>query len=224
MQETSLSTDKVLRCFFSECERHFRFLEERHGYSFLCGMAEYKNNYKIIKPLEDRPEEGRSFSAVTRYEKDGRAIEICFGNELFMVEAYSFYNPFERFELAEILTAARKDSQCLAGDKGVSTPELIQKTLGRIATCLEKHARVILNPGPKLLERAMTIRSARLEQGLRQKHSDALQAICADAASAYLEKNYRRVVELLEPHKAYLQKADLKKLERAKKYLLSHSS
>ncbi len=164
-----------------------------------------------------------SFSAITRYEKDEQAIEICFSSEQFLVEAYSFYNPFDRFELSEILIAARKDAQSLASDWGVTNSALIEKTLKRMAGSLQKHARIVLEPTPKLLERAMTIRTARLEQGIRQKHSNALKAICEDAASAYREKDYRRVVQILEPHKDYLQKADLKKLARAKKSLLSHS-
>jgi len=220
MSKTQLSANELLRCFFSECERHFRFLEERYGYSFICGLAEYQKNYKIIKPLNDQKVDG-SFLAVTRYEKDERAIEICFGNEQFLIEAYTFYNPFDRFELSEILTAARKDNEQLAGDWGVTNPELIQKTILRIASSLQDQAHIILEPKPKLLARAMTIRNARLEQSIRQKHNDTLKSICEDAASAYREKNYCRVIQLLEPHKNYLQKADIKKLNRAKKYLLS---
>ncbi len=223
MSETQLSADELLRCFFSECERHFRFLEERYGYNFICGLAEYQKNYKIIKPLNNQKIDG-SFLAVTRYEKDNKAIEITYGNEQFLVEAHTFYNPFDRFQLAEILIAARKDEKKLTGDWGVTNPDLIQKTVQRMAHALEKHARIVLEPGPKLLDRAMTIRNARLEQSIRQKHNDIIKSVCEDAAGAYRMKNYRRVVQLLEPHKNYLQKADIKKLARAKKFLLSSRS
>ncbi len=222
-EATQLSVDELLRCFFSECERNFRFLEERYGYHFICGLAEYQKNYKIIKPLNDQKIYD-SFSAITRYEKEEHAIEIVYGNEQFLIEAYTFYNPYDRFELSEILTAARRNDEELNGDWGVTNPDLIQKTIKRLANNLQSHARIVLDPKAKLLERAMTIRNTRLEQAIRQKHSDSIENACKDAASAFRKKDYRRVVQLLEPHKGYLKKADIKKLERARKSLLSLQS
>ena len=220
MSGDELSTHELLRCFFSECERHFRFLEQRYDYSFFYGLAEYRNNYKVIRPfLEDHVDQ--SFIAITRYEKENQAIEITFGSDQYYLEGHTYYSPIERFEFSEILSAAKKPNDYVAGDRGLKSATLIESTVSTMARHVEKSARILLEPKQKILDRAMTMRHSRLEHAIRQIHADGLQIVCASAAKAFREKNYRLVVELLEPHKNYLKKADLKKLERAKKTLLS---
>ena len=212
--------DELLRCFFSECERRFRFLQDRHGYHFICGLGEYRNNYRIIRPPDGRRID-ESFLAVARYEQHERAIEMTYAHERFAIEAHAFYNCYERFGLDEMLSAARKNAEELRGDWGAASPALVQKTLRRIAADLETYAHIILEPKPRLLARAVTIRNSRVEHAVRQKHRDLVAKACKDAAAAYRKKDYRNVVALLGPHEKHLQKADLKKLSRAKKYLLS---
>lgn len=227
MDNTELSppeqpVEALLRSFFSECERCFRFLEERHGYSFFCGLVEYKNNYKIIRPINLKgPSVEGPFTAVTRYEKNHRAIEITYSSGQFSIEAHAFYNPIDRYALSEIMAAARKPESRLEGDWGINDDMLIQDTIGALANHLEKHAQIILKPTEKLLNRAMTIRHQRLEQAIRQKHQSNIEMACRNAAKAFRQKDYRKVIQLLEPYKRYLKRSELKKLERAKKYLLS---
>lgn len=220
MGDTERAAAELLRCFFSECEKRFRFLEQRYGYTFLCGLVEYQNNFKIIKPIQEHYDIG-VFQAVTRYERDDQAIEILYGEDQFIIEGYAFYNPIERYELAEILNAAKKNEERAYGDWGVTNSELIQKTVRSMAHAIEKHAQLILDPSPKVLKRAMTIRQTRLEHTIRQKHQEIMNRASSEAARAYRKKNFKRVIELLEPHKNYLQRADLRKLEHSKKYLLS---
>lgn len=220
MRDDQFDVVDLLRGFFSECERHFRFLEQQYGYSFFCGLIEYKNNYKVIKPLNDQRVEG-SFLAVTRYEKDDKAIELAYSQDQFSIEGFAFYNSIHRFELFEILSAARKSAPALTGDWGVTDTALIHKTIEPMAQAFEQHARILLDPNPKILERALTIRHTRLEQNIRQRHTDILKSICEEAAKAFREKNYLHVIHLLEPHKHYLKKAEIKKLERSKEFLQS---
>ncbi|HOO81524.1 MAG TPA: hypothetical protein PK513_03370 [Alphaproteobacteria bacterium] len=225
MSKTGVSGDirlngELLQCFFSECERHFRFLEQRYGYMFFCGLLEYRNNYKMIKPLNQQEFNG-PFMAVTRYEKGEQAFEITYSSIQFLIEAHAFYNPIDRFELSEIMTAARKSDTALRGDWGVSDVSLIKKTIREMAQSFEKHSRILLEPGDKLLNRAMTIRHKQLEQSIREKHKISIDATCQHAAKAYREKNYRLVVQLLEPVKRYLKRGEIKKLERAKKLLFT---
>ncbi|MCB9982826.1 MAG: hypothetical protein H6861_04000 [Rhodospirillales bacterium] len=213
-------TGALLQHFFSSCERSFRFLEQRHGYTFFCGLVEYQNNYKIIKPFNQEHYDG-SFNAVTRYEKGDQAIEINYSSDQFAIEACGFYNPINRLELCEVMTAARKTSPALEGDWGVTDETLLQNSISSLAQAVEKYARVLLEPSDKLLNRALTIRDKRLEQTIRQMHQTHIDDACRDAAKAYRQRDFRNVVRLLEPHKRYLKRGDLKKLERAKKSLLS---
>jgi len=221
MSNSDLSANELLKCFFSECERNFRFLEQRYGYSFFCGLVEYRNNYKLIKPINSGIIH-EPFIAVTRYEKDGCALEFSYSSQHFVIENQAFYNPVDRFSLAEILYAARKSGgQALNGDWGLTNEALIHNTIQGMAATTEKYARIFLNPSSKLLNRAMAIRSKRMEQKIRQKHLQTIKLVCQDAAKAYREKNYRQVVRLLEPFRQYLKKAEIKKLERAKALLTS---
>ena len=220
MSKDELHKGELLRCFFSECEKHFRFLEQRYDYSFFYGLVEYRNNYKVIRPFfED--DVSHPFTAVTRYEKDDQALEILFGSDQYYIEGYAYYSPIDRFEFSEILTAAKKPGVSVAENWGLKSEALIENTISTMAHNVEKSAKLLLKPKQKLLDRAITMRHARLEHAIRQLHIEGLQAACEAAAKAFREKNYKLVIELLEPHRRYLKKADLKKLDRAKKTLLS---
>jgi len=221
MDRDHLTAEQLLKCFFSECERQFRFLEQRYGYNFFCGLSEYQKNYKIIRPYNGQQEIGESFLATIRYEKDHTAIEIIYSSDQFFIEGYMFYSPADRFEFSEILTAARKSNGNIAGDWGITDNFIITKTLQTMSACFEKNSHILLDPSVKLMDRALRIRHTRLEQAIRTQHSENIKEICAQAALAFREKNYRLVVKLLEPCRDYLKKADLKKLDRARQNLLS---
>jgi len=82
-QIISANAHDLLTCFFDECENRFRFLEEKHGYLCFSGMAEYKNNYKIIRPYKQNAlQEGQPFFATTRYEKHNRTVEKILARRL----------------------------------------------------------------------------------------------------------------------------------------------
>lgn len=218
MGEFHLAAGALLRCFFSQCERKFRFLEERHGYNFFYGLVEYRKNFKLIKAVESYDISG-SFQAIVRYEKDEQALEMLYGSEQFQIEGYAYYNAIDRYTFSEILKASRKQTDMFQSDWGLTDPKLIEKTVSQFAYAVEKNARVLLDSNPKVLERANTIRNALLEQTIRQYHAEMLKRISEDAARAFREKNYRRVIELLNPHKEHLKKAELKKLQRAEELL-----
>lgn len=220
MVEPQIKASELLQCFFAACERHFRFLEQNYGFSYISGIAEYSKNYQIIRPFQGE-EIYDEFWGMTRYEKDDQAIEILYGGKQFLVESYIFYDPVQRFELSEILAAARKSDERMSGDWGLTRPALIESTIEQMAHATQKNTRFILEPSTKLLERAVTIRYKRLEQAIRTHYGDIIEQTCEQAAQAYRQKNFSKVIILLEPHRLHLSKADLKKLERAKKQLHS---
>lgn len=222
MEGSPLQANALLRCFFDECERHFRFLENRFGYRFLCGLVEYRNNYKLIKPLDRRSVVG-TFQGIVRYERDERALELLYGGEEFRIDGYIYYDPILRYEFEDIMMAARKKDPKLHGDWGVTSPDLIHRTIVNMAEACEKHSSVLLNPNPKVLERATVMRRSLLEEAVRQHHARLLKKVSEDAARAFRERDYRRVVELLKPHEEYLKKGEFKKLKQAQTHLLSDS-
>lgn len=209
----------ALTKFFSECESKFRFLELQHNFSYLSGLTEYKNNSKIIKPYAHQ-ELDNSFLAVTRYEKNETAFEITFSPSTSKLECLAYYGPILRFSLEEILIAGRRSQD--AGDQTLSlTVTETPHTLAKIADTLQNNMDIFCAPSEKMIGRALTIRNARLETAIRKNFAERLKSLTFSAARAYREKNYRQVIALLNPYKNYLGAAELKKLELAKKQLLS---
>ena len=221
MSDNLFSAKQLLEHFFSGCESKLRFLEQRHGFTYISGLAEYRNNSKIIRPWRGQEVE-ETFIALTRYERAETALEIVFGEQQFIIESYVYYGPYQRFSLAEVLTAARKFSKGRTNDWGITRPQLIDESLMRIAKNLQNHHKAVLEPNEKLRERMLTIRDVQLEQAVRQHFSRTLKEATLAAAKAFREKNFRMVISMLEPYKNFLPSSELKKLQLAKKQILSH--
>jgi hypothetical protein len=209
----------TLKKFFSECESKFRFLELHYNFIYLSGLVEHKNNSKIIKPYAHQ-ELDNSFLAVTRYEKNETAFEITFSPSASALECLAYYGPILRFSLEELLIAGRRSQD--AGEQALSlTITDTPHTLTKIADTLQNNMDIFCAPSEKMIGRALSIRNARLETAIRKKFSERLKSLTFSAARAYREKNYRQVIALLHPYKNYLGAAELKKLELARKQLLS---
>lgn len=205
----------LLRCFFSESGRKFRFLEQKHGFECISGLAEYKNAYRIIRPFSGDQEAGDRFLAMVRYERDGRAFEILYGGADMILEFHSCHH-VARFTPAEILAAARRHGGGLSGAQGVAHEKTIEDVLERFSKALGKHPKILIDPPAHILERARSIREKHLEQAIRKHYRQTLERVSRQAAKAYREKDFPKVVRLLEPHKAALCASDLKKLHLAR--------
>lgn len=218
MRETNATEYELLECFFSECERKFRFLEQKHGFGYVGGLAEYKNAYKIIKPYHGQTISG-PFLAMIRYEKDNLAFEIVYGGREMSLEFHSCYGPVHRFTPVEILLAARRTAASFPEKRGIVQGKTIEDSLAKCSRTLEKNSKILLAPPPRLLERAYAIRRKRLEQSIRKHYRQTLEHAGRQAAKAYREKDFAKVVRILEPHRKALCKSDLKKLYLAKSRL-----
>lgn len=208
----------LLKCFFSECEQKFRFLEQRYGFEYISGLAEYKNTYRIIKPYHDQ-EVQDPFLAMARYEKGTRAFEVIYGGEDMILEFHSCHDRILRFTPAEILAAARRYSGAMSGSRRVEDSGKIESILTRFSKALEKHPKILLDPPFHIIERAQSIRHKHLEQALRKHYRQVIDQACKQAARAYRERDFPKVVRILEPHKTALGSADLKKLHLARSQL-----
>lgn len=219
-QISSANSHDLLTCFFEECENQFRFLEEKHGYLYLSGLAEYKNNYKIIKPYTGKADikHAPSFLATTRYEKHDHAVEISYGDKNYAIEAFIYPDAMTRLSLRDIMLALRSD---FAKPKNLSylteTTQLFE-ALDWFARLLKEHPK-ILNPSEKLIDRTLTMHSKLTEQGIRAHFQSLLKAATVRAAEAFLKKSYEQVIEILLPFESYLSPSDLKKLKIARSKL-----
>jgi len=215
-QIISANAHDLLTCFFDECENRFRFLEEKHGYLCFSGMAEYKNNYKIIRPYKQNAlQEGQPFFATTRYEKHNRTVEILYGDKNLVLEAYIYPDAQTRLSLRDIIMAARSSVTKPASLSYLSEPQNISEAVEWFSTLLQKHPK-ILEPSAKLVDRAITISSKLTEESIRAHFTDMIKEASVFAAKAFLEKNYNYVIALLTPFEGYLTISDLKKLKIAR--------
>lgn len=214
-----VSTSELLACFFAESEKQFRFLEEKHGYVYLSGLAEYKNNYKIIVPYKHKNVE-EPFLAVTRYEKNERAIELCYGHENYVIDMFIYIDYATRLSMRDLMTAMRSDFRFEEKPVWLKEPDLIKTALGHYSRALEKHAEKLVPPGLKLVDRALTIRGKLVEQTIREYHKKAQDDASVKAAQAFMKKDYKSVIEILSPFADALDAADLKKLKIAYKKLI----
>jgi hypothetical protein len=214
----NLARANLLSCFFTECERNFRFLDQAYGYSYIGGLQEQRGRHKIIKPYYNQGVE-KSFTALTRYERGNQVIELVFGAEHYLLEGYVYYDPVQRFEFSEVLAAAKKNDVGASCAWGLMDEGALAKTIDRIADAVRRYTNYFTNADDKLIKRAHIIRSKRMEQAVRKQFEAQMEYACALAAKAFWERDYFKVVEFLEPLEGYLGRSDLKKLHLARKYL-----
>lgn len=210
----------LLLSFFTGVEQHFRFLEQNHDRNYISGLVEYKNNYKIIRPYQNEIIQG-NFLALTRYERAEQAIEITFDKEHSILEGHIYYSPIQRFELSEILAAAKKDYTNISGNRGLTEKTTLHQTIEKMATALQNNIDRYLLPDQKLLQRALNLRNKRVEHAVRHHLKRQIERTSKEAAKAFRKKDYSEVVTLLGPLQHHLKKADLKKLKLASQHLHS---
>ena len=213
------SSGDLLTCFFTECESQFRFLEQKHGYSYLSGLVEYRGGRQIITPYRNQFIDG-PFRAVTRYEHDSINLEIVYGDKDYALEAYACYEHIYRLSLSDILSAVKKPDAGRTRHWLVTHEELVQDSVRSIANTVRKQWRHFLNPKPKVIERALSIRSKLMEQAIREQYKQEMDMASREAAKAFLEKDFTMVLMLLMPYERDLSPGDAKKLGLARRSLL----
>ena len=193
------SAENLLPCFFSECESQFRFLEQEHGYTYLSGMVEQHQTRQIIRPYKKNQETPETFQAITRYEKDDHVLEITYGKKEFIIESYTYFDHVYRLTLCELLAAAKRENKDVKANRWNLREEQITEVIKKMAASFKENKDDFLNPNPKTIDRALTMRSKRIEQGVRDIYKESLKHISVEAARAFLKKDFKKVIELLTP-------------------------
>lgn len=210
----------LLTCFFEESEKLFRFLEDKHGFLFLSGLAKYKKNYKVIVPYHNHAIEN-PFLAITRYEQGEHAIEIVYGEDNYTLDVYIYPDYIQRLHLKDLLRAIRSNEEFDQQNVWLTEQDLINRGLEAYADICKQHGRKILHPTKKLIDRALTMRGKLVEQTIRRFFEESKMEACKNAARAFVQKDYSKVIDVLEPYEGYLEKSDLKKLHIAREKLHS---
>ncbi len=220
MNNNLTSNSKALvACFFEECERRFRFLEQEHDFAYFSGLVEQKNGRQIITPYQNQDVEA-PFWITTRYELEDVALEISYGDEAYVVEGYLHHNHVNRYEWQDILWAAKKSYSGLAAQMGITSEINLQGTLEHMADSIKDNIDKFTAPSHKILHRAQSLRSKHLEENIREIYKNNLERASIAAAKAFLDKDYRQVIALLTPYGEDINRADQKKLKLAKRKLL----
>ena len=206
----------LLTCFFEECESQFRFLEEEHGYLYFSGLMEYKGNYKLIKPYNNETQApDQPFYAITRYERNSQAIEVFYGDQNYILEIYVYPDAIRRFSIRDLVSAARGDISQRKAAAYLTEATNISESLKWFSGAIRNNPKV-LQPSDRLIERATVMRDTLLEQGVRSHLDKLIKNASQQAAEAFVQKDYARVIDILVAFEEYLSAADLKKLRIAR--------
>ena len=198
-------------------------MEQKHGYSYLSGLVEYRQGRQIITPYNRQNIQG-PFLAVTRYEKDNQSLEILYGDKEFAIESYLYYDQVYRLSLGQMLAAVKKSDAGPTRHWLVTHEDLIVESIAGIARTVKKQWRHFLCPTPKIIERALTIRGKLMEQAVREQHKQDIEDASREAARAFMEKDFLKVIALLVPYERHLSASDLKKLTLARRNLLESAT
>lgn len=212
-------SDDLLACFFTECEAQFRFLERTHGFGRIAGLAEYKKGRLIITPHSSSTPGIGPFHLITRYERGPLAFEIGYSDENYLLDCHVYHNLSTRLSLEDVLKAAKRPSAAKILSRPASRPELLLSQIRELAAIVHKNNSWLGEESTKLFERAITIRETILEHNIREQYKREMEALSSQAAKAFLQKDFQKVVTLLTPYESHLSGADLKKLNQARRRL-----
>ncbi len=212
------SYKNLLTCFFEESENSFGFLEAEHSFLSLSGLSEYKSGRQIIRSYTPQKPFPEHFWATARYETKNITIEINYKEEDFSLECLLYFNQIHRMQLHDFLNAAKK-RPLFKTDLTLAQSKRLAKEIWLIGKTIQKYKDIILDPPPKIMEKAITMRESRLENLIRKHFKKDLQLATILAAKAFKEEDFAKVVMILTPYESYLSTTDLKKLEKARKHL-----
>ncbi len=218
-----LPIQKLLSCFFIECEKQFRFLEDQHGFYYYSGLIESLNGHQVIRPYSGQ-EIDEIFWATTRYEKDDTSFEISFGGTDLKLEMHLCYNRINRLALEEFLQAIKIKKKEYVSGTWLCAKSDIEKVIADIAQSVKQNLENLLEPKQRVIDKAIIIHAKRLRQKIMDDHKRNVKEASLRAAKAFCDKDYRLVIEILMPYKKYIRRSDKKKLKISQKLIAPSSS
>ena len=212
---------KLINTFTQEVESRFRFLVDEHGFLNERGLSDFSSPVSKLKSWDPENMPG-TFWFIERFTDQQCRFEIGYGDRELIVEADWWPDNNERgFGLWEILNAAKKSDTKIGGSAWVSSSDFMARTIHDIAESLKVHLDLFVNPSNAIIDRALEIRGAKLRYDQEKQRERDLSRAKNEAASAFRNKEYARVIELLSPFSEILSEADKKKIKLCSKYAKS---
>lgn len=199
---------------------HFRFLELQYGFQYISGLVHAQKGRQLIAPYQPGHAIPIPFTAVTRYEKDRQSIEVLYHEDRFTLECYLSQRGMARVTLDEFLKAAKKTGSLRQKPPLAMQPEGLTASIAQLSQTIQAHINDIVVTHERTFERALIIREKLLEQGIREQYDRAMQQVSAEAARAFLHKDFPKVVALFRPYERDLTPADQKKLDLARRKMV----
>jgi hypothetical protein len=196
-------------------------LEQKHEFRYISGLAEYRGGHLLIRPYNLQDIDG-CFWAVTRYERGENAIELSYGDKDYALDIHFIFGHTHRFSLHELLRAGKKNPHGSGARRWIQAQATLEEHILALASLLFEHEKLLLEPDEKLIDRAMTMRQTNMHHQIHEQYQRELRESAQKAAQAFLDRDYRRVIELMAPYERHLSSSDVKKLKLARRYLLEN--
>ncbi len=205
----------LVSCFFGACEKRFRFLELKHGFSYESGLYFYKDQQKRLVAfdthLEDLPDD--VVAAATRYTKNNHSIEINYDIMQNAIAPYLYLGRSERFLVEMVLAASKRNENDARAREVPIDKRAIEQALQNMGQAIHAHMDILGEPSRKVIERTVALYETRLEHSIRKKYEDSLKLSIKSASQAFQQKNFMRVISLLSPYEPHLRRTERKKLD-----------
>jgi hypothetical protein len=159
---------------------------------------------------------------LVRYESPDVTVVVYHGRSSYEVDVEitpgdARYGGEPPFTLADLAALCDRQELLPAGFLQASTSDAVRSVVARAAELVRECGDRVLRTDPFELRRLTVLRSERAQrEGLERK----LSAVRAAAASAWRERDYRRVEELYRSIEPHLTPAERKKLD----YAYTHES
>ncbi|TGM98985.1 hypothetical protein [Leptospira dzoumogneensis] len=208
---------ELVEYFYSAVEKNFLFLSIDLGFQEGERIIDVgKGNSTYDKATF--PQNIWIFSASKKYELKGESFEISYGDRESFIQII-YEKGKTKYALWQIYEAMGIERTVISGSQFVLNTAFMEKILSDIALGLKKNISNIL-PISKNTEKIIqaNVERIQLEWKLKEESREIETAI-EQAANAFREKNYFKVVAILSKYEGKLRPAQQMKLAYCRKHL-----
>lgn len=213
--------------FFSQCEDQFSFLEDKHDYSCIAGLLEYRKMHELVLPYKKHDLENAL--AQVMYERGDISILFRYNFQKNKMESYCRYQ-IHQLSLLFISRYFAPDADVdniphsIVPDVMVSELPDIDKGIQIFKEALYPNMFLmepcVKNIRAKLFYSALNAKNTVREKAVKAQYVASVKFACEQAAVAFLEGDYKRVIQFLQPYERELTPSCKKKLDLAKRLIL----
>ncbi|MGJ4786941.1 hypothetical protein [Leptospira koniambonensis] len=190
--------------FINLCKQHFDFLISKYKYKFSS-----KN-----------PNASSSAVCVVTFSKGKNNFEFYYLNAQ-ECELGAYLNIENlSFQLWEIAKIKNLDYIQAAGAISIFNKESLERELNRIAIYLQNNIDTFIEPPKHIIEEVMKERENLNKEFLKRTFTENYEKAVRKSQEAFRLREFRLVIEALEPYKELLTKSDKKRIEISNRFLM----